>query len=255
MRRRRGELLVQMCNSGFKSESPSKRIRVDPPPVIVPHINFPTPSSPSRSPSRKKTTIVLSTPPRQSRSVHTSPEKHIRFSIPGEEHPVEPKRPENWSPLTTTSITLDRDYTLPSKRSTLKRLLYFKDVVQGERTALPLVERETDSFLLSEDESLVSPPLPSLPPLPSVLEEFVDETEVQPMSSIMTEEDKVEQCGENMLTPSQERLAVHSSEILSTPSQESLSTPSTECLSTPSTEDQPFEIQHLTTGFSQHINH
>lgn len=84
-----------------------------------------------------------------------------------------------------------------------------------------------------------------LPPLPSVLEEFVDETEVQPMSSIMTEEDKVEQCGENMLTPSQERLAVHSSEILSTPSQESLSTPSTECLSTPSTEDQPFEIQHL----------
>ena len=140
---------------------------------------------------------------------------------------------------------MDRDYTLPSKRSTLKRLLYFKDVVQGERTALPLVERETDSFLLSEDESLVSPPLPSLPPLPSVLEEFVDETEVQPMSSIMTEEDKVEQCGENMLTPSQERLAVHSSEILSTPSQESLSTPSTECLSTPSTEDQPFEIQHL----------
>ena len=70
-----------------------------------------------------------------------------------------------------------------------------------------LYTSETDSFLLSEDESLVSPPLPSLPPLPSVLEEFVDETEVQPMSSIMTEEDKVEQCGENMLTPSQERLA------------------------------------------------
>ena len=148
---------------------------------------------------------------------------------------------------------MDRDYTLPSKRSTLKRLLYFKDVVQGERAALPLVERETDSFLLSEDESLVSPPLPSLPPLPSVLEEFVDETEVQPMPNIMTEEDKVEQCGEDMLTPSQERLAVHSSEILSTPSQESLSTPSTECLSTPSAEclsipspeDQPFEIQHL----------
>ena len=54
---------------------------VDPPPVIVPHVNLSPSSSPARSPSRKKTTIVLSTPPRQSRSVHASPEKHIRFSV------------------------------------------------------------------------------------------------------------------------------------------------------------------------------
>ena len=66
-----------VCGSFFHADGKG----VETPSVVLSQAVLSPPSSPVRSPSRKKTTIVLSTPPRQPRSTHTSPEKHIRFSV------------------------------------------------------------------------------------------------------------------------------------------------------------------------------
>lgn len=50
---------------------------------------------------------------------------------------MESERRHSVSPSLTTSITLDRDYLLPGKQSTLKRLLHFKEVVQREVLEVP----------------------------------------------------------------------------------------------------------------------
>ena len=50
---------------------------------------------------------------------------------------MESERHRSVSPSRTTSITLDRDYLLPGKQSTLKRLLHFKEVVQREVLEVP----------------------------------------------------------------------------------------------------------------------